>query len=327
MKLTVFTPTYNRSETLECIFKALCRQTDKRFEWLIIDDGSIDDTKERIDYFVNQNVGFEIRYYYQSHGGKHRAQNRAIDLAKGELFITCDSNKYPADNMVALVLNVSETIRGIPLMCGVGGYRADFSGNIWGGEMCIKDRFLDCTYLEREKYHVLGDKATVFYTEILKKYKSPEYPNEDFVSESVWLIPMAMQGYKTRWFPEILIYGEYAKNGLTQTGANSHSGHEKNFFGFLQLVKVEKEAKGTNAVLYLLYEALDIAKSKKMPDRDLTKRIGCSWEELLYLRIIRIYHSAYGKISSLVKRIIGEEKTEIIRKMRKERSCYLVSKK
>ena len=314
MRLTIFTPTYNRSESLRYIFEALCRQTDKRFEWLIIDDGSVDNTKECVDNFIKQNPNFNIRYYFQTHGGKHRAQNKAIDLAKGQLFITCDSNKYPADNMVELVLNMVETIKDVPYMCGVGGYRADFSGNIWGGKMLIKEEgYVDCTRLEHDKYHIYGDKATAFYTEILKKYKSPEYPNEYFVSESVWLIPMAMNGYKTRWFPEILIYGEYAKDGLTQTGANSRIGHEVNFLGFLQLIKVEREARGIKKIMYLLYEALDIAKDKKMSDKNFIEKTGCTFKEILYLRIIRICHKSYGKISSKIKIIIGKEKTEFIR--------------
>ena len=314
MKLTIFTPTYNRATTLKRIFEALCRQTNKNFEWLIVDDGSTDNTKECVDILIRQAAGFDIRYFYQNHGGKPRAQNMAVDLATGELFITCDSNKYPSDDAVELILSYAETIKNYPLMCGVGGYRADMSGNIWGGEMQIEESgYLDCTRLEHEKYHILGDKATAFYTEVLKKYKSPEYPGEDFISESVWLIPMAMAGYKTRWFPKILIYGEYAKDGLTQTGANSRIGHEKNFMGFCHLIKLEKKAKGFKSVSFLLFEALDIAKDKKMSDKELARRIDCTVYEIYYLRISRYLHSGYGLLSSAIKRILGEDKTEIVR--------------
>lgn len=316
MKLTIFTPTFNRASTLKRLFESLCKQSDRRFEWLIVDDGSTDNTKKCIDSFVEQNVDFNIKYYYQKHGGKPRAQNKAIDLATGDLFITCDSNKFLANNAVEIIMRVAETIVNKPLMCGVGGYRADLQGNIWGGEMLIgEEGYLDCTRLEHEKYHIRGDKSTAFFTSVLKQYKSPEYPNEDFISEAVWLIPMAMKGYKTRWVPEIFIFGEYAKDGLTRMGANSQQGHYKNFMGFCQLVKVEKEAKGLKATSYLIYEVLEIAKNKGISDKIISCKIGCSIYELLYLRSLKLFHTLYGLISKFIKKVIGESGTRIIKKL------------
>lgn len=315
MKVTIFTPTYNRANTLPRLFAALQRQTDKRFEWLIVDDGSTDGTEQLIHTFSKVEQGFEIRYYLQNHGGKPRAQNLAIDLARGDMFITCDSNKYPSDNAVELIIRMAETIRDVPMMCGVGGYRADFKGAPFGGEMWLGGRsFVDCTRLEGKLYNIVGDKASAFFTDILKNYKSPEYPGESFVSESVWLIPMASDGYKTRWFPEILIYGEYTTDGLTKQGANSREGHARNFQGFLHQLRVEIAAQGTDQMLFSIYEAMDIAKEKGMSNRIFADKIGCSGCHVIYLRTTRFLHRMYGKVSGFVKRIIGESATEYIRK-------------
>lgn len=316
MKVTIFTPTYNRASTLPRLFEALQRQTVKCFEWLIVDDGSTDGTEDLVYKFRSKADAFPVRYYFQEHGGKPRAQNKAVDLAEGELFITCDSNKYLADNAVELILKAEDSIKGIPMMCGVGGYRADFSGRIYGGRMELGSRkYVDCTVLENQKYKISGDKATAFYTSILREHKSPEYPGETFVCEGVWLIPMALEGYKTRWFPEILVYGEYSPDGLTMQGANSYIGHVNNFLGYLHYLKFEIMACGTEAVLPMIHEALDIAKEKEMPDAELASRIGCTLAQIRHIRNVRAFHKKYGKLSQSIKRVLGDNRVTTIKKM------------
>ena len=94
MKITVFTPTYNRAYIIENLYRSLQRQTVKDFEWLVIDDGSTDNTQELFDKWISEENAFPIRYYKQRNGGKCRAINRALDLAQGELFFTVDSDDY-----------------------------------------------------------------------------------------------------------------------------------------------------------------------------------------------------------------------------------------
>lgn len=304
MKVTVFTPTYNRANTLPRLYEALRRQTDKRFEWLIIDDGSTDKTAEEVRDFLRENE-FKVRYYRKAHEGKPRAQNYAVDLAIGEMFITCDSNKYLADNAIELIIKSAETIANIPMMCGVGGYRADFEGRVYGGKMNIENgSYVDCTRLENEKYHIQGDKASAFFTEILRQYKSPEFIGELLISEASWLIPMSMDGYKTRWIPEILVYGEYAKDGLTRLGANSREGHFQNFRGFLYTLKVEISARGIEPMLYLIHEGIDIAEEKKMTMREFSEHIGCTMWQIRKIRILRRFHALYGRLPLRMKRLI-----------------------
>ncbi len=91
MKISVATPTYNRANTLDRVFNSLMSQTFKDFEWIIVDDGSNDDTKELIDSYKKQ-ASFDIKYFYQENNGMHTALNKALEFANGEFFIICHSD-------------------------------------------------------------------------------------------------------------------------------------------------------------------------------------------------------------------------------------------
>ena len=87
MKFTVFTPTFNRKELLEKLYKSLQKQTFKDFEWLIVDDGSTDGTKEKVEEFLSEKK-LEIKYYFKENGGKQRAYNFATERRMGNfLFV------------------------------------------------------------------------------------------------------------------------------------------------------------------------------------------------------------------------------------------------
>jgi len=320
MKLTIFTPTYNRAHTLQRLYDSLRIQKDIRFEWLIIDDGSTDDTESLIRSFQSEDNPFSIRYYKQEHGGKPRAQNWAVDLAEGEYFITCDSNKYLSENAVESIFRMFKSITETPNMCGIGGYRANFSGELVGEAMKLGEAgFADCTIFEQDQYRISGDKAHAFYTEVIRKYKSPEYPGETFVSEGVWLLPMAMDGYKTRWFSEILIHGEYAPDGLTLQSANGYIGHYNNFMGYLHYLRLEIQARGTRPVLFMIHEALDIAREKRISDEKLASLLGCSNEQLRKIKYVRLWHKCYGKLSMFVKKAVGDKTVERLKFIMKNR--------
>ena len=92
IKITVFTPSYNRAATLPRAYECLKKQTFKNFEWIIIDDGSHDNTKEVVESFKKENSFFDIIYIYQENQGKHVATNNAVKICRGEFFITLDSD-------------------------------------------------------------------------------------------------------------------------------------------------------------------------------------------------------------------------------------------
>ena len=103
-ELTVFTPTYNRAYTLGRLYESLCRQSNKNFEWLVVDDGSKDGTEELIKSWQSEEK-ISIRYIYQENGGKMRAHNRGVKSTETELFVCVDSDDYLVDDGIEKILS------------------------------------------------------------------------------------------------------------------------------------------------------------------------------------------------------------------------------
>ena len=103
--ITIITPSYNRAYIIGKAYESLIAQTSKDFEWLIIDDGSKDNTKEVVEEFIKENK-IKIRYYYKENGGKHTALNLGIKKAKGDYILILDSDDRLTPNAVARVLEV-----------------------------------------------------------------------------------------------------------------------------------------------------------------------------------------------------------------------------
>ena len=101
-RITVYTPTYNRAYRLPDLYESLLRQTDRRFEWLIVDDGSTDDTKELVATWI-QEQKIPIRYFFQENKGKQEACNWAHSLLETELHTCVDSDDYLCDNALSLI--------------------------------------------------------------------------------------------------------------------------------------------------------------------------------------------------------------------------------
>ena len=110
MKITVFTPTYNRAYIIEKLYHSLQRQTFKDFEWIVVDDGSEDETEDLFKKIQKDKNLFEIRYIKQKNGGKHRAINKGIEIAKGELFFIVDSDDYLIDTALKTITEIEESI-------------------------------------------------------------------------------------------------------------------------------------------------------------------------------------------------------------------------
>ena len=215
MKITLFTPAFNRAYILETLYRSIQRQTFRDFEWLIIDDGSTDKTEELVKSWIEEPNTFPIRYEKVENGGKCRAINRALDLARGELFFTIDSDDYLTDD--ALV-KIAEWERKLPKdkeYCGV-------SGNLGTSETKTPNRFFDARFHEGDlldRYGLAdGERAFAFYTQVHRQYKYPVFPDEKFMTEAVAYNRMAHDGYMMRYYNDIVCIYEYREDGLTRAG-------------------------------------------------------------------------------------------------------------
>lgn len=212
MLITVFTPTYNRGYIISQLYESLCRQTFHDFEWLVVDDGSTDDTGTLIEKFIAEQK-IPIRYIRQENGGKHRAINRGVHEAAGTLFFIVDSDDYLTDNALERIAFHYTEIADNPLFCGVSGLRVAPNGEKIGGEE--NWTLLDCDCIDFRYLHkACGDMAEVFKTSVMREFPFPEFQGERFCAESLIWNRMAKK-YKTRWFYEKIYVCEYRQDGLT----------------------------------------------------------------------------------------------------------------
>lgn len=213
--VTVFTPTYNRAYILGDLYHSLQRQTCMDFEWLIVDDGSADDTKALVASWQGEENPFPIRYVYQENGGKCRAINRGLKEAEGRLFFTVDSDDYLTDDAIEKVIRWDGELPKDGHFCGYVGNRGITPTQT--PNRLFPGGYLDGTALDRYD-QVDGERAFVFYTEIHRKYLYPEFPGEKFLTEAVTWDLMAHDGYKMRFYNDIIWIWEYKDDGLTRAG-------------------------------------------------------------------------------------------------------------
>lgn len=238
-KITVFTPTYNRVKYIDRLYKSLLKQSYKNFEWLVVDDGSTDNTEEKYNEIKKQGL-IDLTYIKVPNGGKHRAINVGIKKAKGELFFIVDSDDFLLPKSLEKIVEVEKTITKKCDLAGVVGLKGyseyEITGTTFDGE------YRDLLIFDRKKNSITGDKAEVFYTKILKKYSFPEYENENFVPEAVVWNKMAFDGYKLRYFNDIIYICEYLEDGLTKNIEKKYLNNPNGFYLYIQqLLKINED--------------------------------------------------------------------------------------
>lgn len=181
MKYTIFTPTYNRAKLLPKLYESITVQKSRDFEWLIIDDGSIDNTEEIVQSFINKGL-INIRYLKQNNGGKHTAFNRAIEEANSEWFVCIDSDDPLVPDAIANMDAALSLIEGRDNVAGVVGVCVTPSGERIG--YVPGDSILSNTIESRDKYH-LQCEPEIYRLSILKNYRFPVYEGEKFITEAV----------------------------------------------------------------------------------------------------------------------------------------------
>jgi glycosyltransferase involved in cell wall biosynthesis len=212
---TVFTPTYNRRATLPRAFASLSAQTLKDFEWLVVDDGSTDDTGALIASLAAE-ADFPVSYLRQENAGKHVALNRAAIAARGRLFATLDSD----DEYVPTALErflwhwnaIPDPERN--RFAGVAGLCIDTDGNLIGTPFPAD--VIDSDYLEiRTRHGVKGDKAGFATTESVLEFPFPEVQGERYVTEALVYNRIARR-YRVRFVNEPIMVKEYRPEGISK---------------------------------------------------------------------------------------------------------------
>lgn len=212
--ITIVTPSYNRAAYLRRLYESLTKQTCTDFVWMIVDDGSTDDTLAAVDVFKAANAPFAIEYYHKQNGGKHTALNLAIDKATTPLFFIVDSDDMLTPDAIATIKddwNVADD--GMVGISYLRGY--DTTRPI--GDLFPKDHVLDTFNNVRVRQRVGGDKAEVWATVCLKELRFPVFEGERFIGES-WMWTQVSDMGQMLFVNKIIYVCEYLEGGLTQSG-------------------------------------------------------------------------------------------------------------
>lgn len=212
MMITVLTPTFNRGG-LQSLWDSLQKQTVKEFEWLVVDDGSTDGTKNLITQ-LQEKSDFPIRYIYKNNGGKHTALNVGIQTICSELTFIVDSDDCVTDDAVESILKIHKKYRSQNNICGYAFLRVFPDGKVNGKKFDVDEKIGSYIDVRVNGDDTGADKAEVFKTHCLKEFPFPEYPNEKFLGEDLVWVRMARK-YEMVHINKAIYVGNYLEDGLT----------------------------------------------------------------------------------------------------------------
>lgn len=242
MKLTVFTPTYNRAGLLGRLYESLCRQTNKNFKWLVIDDGSADNTKNIVNGWIKENQ-INIEYFYKNNGGMHTAHNAAYRIIDTELNVCVDSDDFMPDNAVEKIIEIWDNCLEKDSIAGIIGLDADLSGNIIGSKIPENLNFGNLNDLYN-RHKVLGDKKIVLRTSVVKHYPLyPEFEKEKLVPLGI-LYLMIGRDYDFIYTNAVLCNVDYQPSGSSNTILKQYQQSPKGFlYARLMQIKYSQNSK------------------------------------------------------------------------------------
>lgn len=217
MKLTIFTPTYNRVKLIDRLYKSLLKQTSYDFEWVVVDDGSIDSTDQYFASLEKVPSPFSIVYKKKLNGGKCSAINVGVELARGDYFFIVDSDDYLVSEAVSTIIQKFEPILPDLSFGAICFLRCYPDLRCVGGE--VDYDYLDSDFLSyRNTLHYKGDRAEVIKTTVMREFPFPIYKGEKFLSEStVW--NRIAKKYKCRYYSDKIYICEYQEGGLSDSSS------------------------------------------------------------------------------------------------------------
>lgn len=272
VKLTIFTPAYNRAHTLPRTYESLRNQKNKEFIWLIVDDGSQDNTAELVKGWQETEKDFEIQYIYKENGGMHTAHNTAYEHIKTELNVCIDSDDCLAENAVNKILYTWNKVKDKGY-AGIIGLDADFNGNIIGKG--FPRGMKETTLMGYYAAGGAGDKKLVYRTDVIDKY--PPYPvfeGERYVALA-YKYRLIDQEYKLAVLPAVLCNVEYQTDGSSATMWKQYLKYPKGFAFWRTVCMKYPESKKRKVIDCIHYCSSSIISRNKhfiseSPDRLMT---------------------------------------------------------
>ena len=228
IRLTVFTPAYNRADLLPRCFESMKRQTNQEFIWMIIDDGSTDNTRELVAQWMTQPVNFSIEYYYKENGGLHTTYNEAISHIDTELCVCIDSDDFMPDDAVEKILTFWDE-KGSDQVAGIVGLDYDLEGKVIGDPLPDQPTVnLIDLLVGRYALHN-GDRTNVVRTELYKKFAPMKvFPGEKNFNPHYMHLQISME-YDFLVLNENLRFVEYQPGGMSDSMYRQYRNSPKSF--------------------------------------------------------------------------------------------------
>ena len=233
--LTVFTPAYNRAYTLPRTYESMKQQKNTDFIWLIVDDGSSDNTAELVKQWQSENNGFEIRYIYKENGGMHTAHNTAYAMIDTELNTCVDSDDALAPDAVQIIFDAWQSVKGMGY-AGLVGLDAEFGGKLIGKG--FPEGLTETTLYGYYRNGGFGDKKLILRTDVVRQYPPyPTFEGERFVPLGS-LYHMIDQDYLLSVVDAIVCLVEYMPDGSTHNMTRQYF-RNPNGFRYGRLVELK----------------------------------------------------------------------------------------
>ena len=251
--VAIVTPVYNRRDAMKRLFDSLKAQISKDFYWLIVDDGSCDNFCDDVPFYKEE-ADFEIEYFTKENGGKHTALNLAFEKVDSDLFFIVDSDDYLTRDAVSIIVSDWKNLKNNERICSLI-YLRGYSEKKVIGEAFPIDHIIANDIDLREYHYIAGDKAEVFRSDLLKKYRFPVYPEEKFQGENYvwWQLTSERDSY---YVNKIIYLGNYLEGGLTKSGrylriSCPFGGMDNSKMGMKKIFPLKKRIK--RAILYVCY--------------------------------------------------------------------------
>ena len=214
--ITVFTPAYNRADLLGRCFESMKRQTRKDFIWMIIDDGSKDNTREVVESWLREPLDFELQYFYKENGGLHTAYNEAIARIETELCVCIDSDDFMPDDAIEKILAFWEE-HGSDEYAGIVGLDFDLDGQVIGDPL-PEQKTVNLIDLHTGKYPIVnGDRTNVVRTELYRKFAPMKvFPGEKNFNPHYMHLQISLE-YDFLVLNENLRFVDYQPQGMTNS--------------------------------------------------------------------------------------------------------------
>ena len=286
MKISVLTATYNREKLLDKLYASLlinsnsCPQIE--LEWLIMDDGSTDNTKTVCENYMLEKL-IDVKYFYQENRGKMSAINSLVQKATGDLIIECDSDDYFTKDAFLIILQALSKCEDMRNIYALVFLKYDQDGKNMGNNF-IKDDFHSTMFDLYFKEGITGEKALVFNTKIRKNFKYELEKDEKFLTEAMLHHNMDLQ-YEVACFNKPIMICEYKKDGYTK---NINKQFTKSPYGYYEYFKeiFDQDMRGTTLkkrmYVYKHYILFSILTKQEKPIKNVKGNLNKIMVALLY---------------------------------------------